>query len=162
MKRLRRIGQQTGAAKSDRRAAAYPLVTRALAMLPGFAYRMLAQAVTGRINLICTNVPGPPTQRFLAGARVDAIHPFAPVALGTPLSIALLSYGDHLGIGIASDPAAIPDPQRLSQHLTATIDELDARVSPRPLRRATNRPAPAAHRLRPATRRRAAHRRRAG
>ena len=158
LRRLARIHQQTAAAKSDRRGATYPLVTRALAVLPGFAYRLLAQTVTGRINLICTNMPGPPATRFLAGARVDAIYPFAPVALGTPLSMALMSYGDTYGIGIDSDPAAIPDPERLSRDLTLAIEELEARAVPRPARRAVRRarrapPRPrAARHLRPRSR----------
>ena len=137
--RLARIQNQTRAAKSDRRGAAYPLVTRTLALLPGFAYRLLAQSVTGRINLICTNVPGPPAPRYVAGAKIDVIYPFAPVALGTPLSIALLSHGDTYGIGIDTDPAAIPDPQLLGQYLVAAVDELEARALPRAARRRPTR-----------------------
>ena len=132
--RLARIRRQTGAAKSDRRGAAYPLLMRALAFMPGFAYRLLAQTVTGRINLICTNVPGPPAQRYLAGAKIDAIYPFAPVALGTPLSIALLSYGDTYGVGIDTDPAAIPDPELLSRYLAAAVDEIEDRAVPHAIR----------------------------
>jgi WS/DGAT/MGAT family acyltransferase len=160
MRRLARIRQQSTAAKSDRRAATYPLVTRTLSLLPGTAYRLLAQTVTGRINLICTNMPGPPTQRFLAGARVDVIYPFAPVAMGTPVSMALLSYGDTYGIGITSDPAAIPDPERLSHYLTAAVDELDARTAPRPVRRAAPRAKRATRRLRAVAARRHPPRRR--
>lgn len=132
--RLARIRRQTGAAKSDRRGAAFPLLIRALAFLPGFAYRLFAQTLTGRISLICTNVPGPSAQRYLAGARVDAIYPFAPVALGTPLSIALLSYGDTCGVGIDTDPAAIPDPELLSRYLAMAVDEIEARALPRTVR----------------------------
>jgi WS/DGAT/MGAT family acyltransferase len=153
--RLERIQVQTRAAKSDRRGAAYPLVTHALALLPGFAYRLLARYVTGRINLICTNVPGPPAPRYLAGAKIEAIFPFAPVALGTPLTIALLSYGDTYGIGIDTDPAAIPDPELLSRYLTAEVENLEARVLPR-------RRQPAARRaIRPRTARRTPRRGRA-
>lgn len=154
LRRLTRIRQQSAAAKGDRRAASYPLVTRALALLPGFAYRLLAQTVTGRVSLICTNMPGPGQQRFLAGARVEVIHPFAPVALGTPLSIALLSYGDTIGIGIDSDPAAIPDPERLSRYLLAAVDEIAARALPPRLRRAAPRTSRAGQRARAARRRR--------
>jgi WS/DGAT/MGAT family acyltransferase len=162
LERLAAIRRQTATAKSDRRAATYPLVTRALSLLPGFAYRLLAQQVTGRINLICTNMPGPPAQRFLAGARVGVIHPFAPVALGTPLSMALLSYGDTYGIGIDSDPAAIPDPERLSRYLLAAIDELAARVAPRAVRRTAPRAKRAVRRRRVARRSTPHHRRAAG
>ena len=137
--RLAQIRRQTGEAKSDRRGAAFPLFMRALAFMPGFAYRLFAQTLTGRINLICTNVPGPPEQRYLAGARVDAIYPFAPVALGTPLSVALLSYGDTYGVGIDSDPAAIPDPEVLSGYLLAAIDEIEELALPHTIRSTAKR-----------------------
>ena len=131
--RLARIQRQTGAAKRDHRGAAWPLLIRVMASMPGFAYRLLAQTVTGRVNLICTNMPGPPLQRYLAGAKIDAMYPFAPVALGTPLSIALMSYGDSYGVGVDTDPAAIPDPELLTRYLAAAIDEIENRATvPRP------------------------------
>jgi diacylglycerol O-acyltransferase / wax synthase len=133
--RLARIQRQTQRAKSDHRAATYPLMMRAMAMLPGFAYRLLAQSVTGQINLICTNMPGPAARRYLAGAKVEAIYPFAPVAEGTPLSIALMSYGETCGVGIDTDPAAIPDPELLSHYLAAAVDEIEARALPPSKRR---------------------------
>ena len=144
--RLARIQRQTGAAKSDRRGAAWPLMMRVLASMPGFAYRLLAQTVTGRINLICTNIPGPPLPRYLAGAKIEVMYPFAPVALGTPLSIALMSYGDSYGVGVDTDPASIPDPELLTRYLAAAIDEIEGYAIPRP-RRAERKPA----RRRPAT-----------
>jgi WS/DGAT/MGAT family acyltransferase len=125
LKRLAHIQSQSRAAKADQRGAAFPLLAGTLAVMPTFVYRLLAQAATRQINLICTNMPGPPVERYLAGARVDAIIPFAPVALGVPLSIALMSYGDIYGIGIDTDPAAIPDPEALHRHLTAAVDETE-------------------------------------
>jgi WS/DGAT/MGAT family acyltransferase len=142
--RLARIRQQTGAAKGDHRGAAYPLLTQALSLMPSAAYRMLAQSATRHVNLVCTNMPGPPTERYLAGARVDRIHPFAPVALGVPLSIALMSYGDTYGIGIDTDPAAIPDVEHLHDDLRAAVDEIERCASPKLRRRAVARgPQPA-------------------
>ncbi|MBX3024960.1 wax ester/triacylglycerol synthase family O-acyltransferase [bacterium] len=130
LRRLARIRQQTATAKGDRRGATYPLVASVLAFMPSAGYRLLSKTVTGRINLICTNMPGPSEPRYLAGARVEAIFPFAPVALGTPLSVALLSYGDTYGVGIDTDPAAIPDPEVLHRYLETAIDELEQRAVP--------------------------------
>ena len=130
--RLDVIRRQTTAAKNDRRGAAYPLVMRALTFMPSAVFRLLAQAVTGRINLVCTNVPGPPTTRYLAGAKIEAMYPFAPVAVGTPLSVAVLSYADVCGIGIDTDPAAIPDPERLHRYLGEAVDDLERRARVRP------------------------------
>jgi WS/DGAT/MGAT family acyltransferase len=148
LKRLARIQSQCRAAKQDRRGAVYPWLAGALATMPTLVYRLLAQAATRQINLICTNMPGPPVERYLAGARVNAIIPFAPVALGVPLSIALMSYGDNYGIGIDTDPAAIPDPEALHRHLLAAVDEIE-RQAVRPNRQnARTKPLPSARRRR--------------
>jgi hypothetical protein len=83
-------------------------------------------------------------------AKIDMIYPFAPVALGTPLSIALMSCGDTYGVGIDTDPAAIPDPELLSRYLGAAVDEIEDRALPHRARqepkRAKRLPAKAAAR----------------
>src|SRR6185295_18020597 len=109
--------------------------------------RLLARNVTGRINLICTNVPGPAETRYLAGAKIEVMYPFAPVAVGTPLSVALLSYAGTYGIGIDTDPAAIPDPELLHRYLDEAIDEIEQRVHPHS-RAASKPPIGQAHALR--------------
>lgn len=143
LQRLAVIRRQTGIAKHDRRAAFFPLLTQAIMLMPSFAYRLLAQSATRQVNLICTNMPGPPAHRYFAGVKVERIHPFAPVALGVPLSIALLSYGDTYGIGLDSDPAAIPDVELLHRYLVDAVDELGraARLT------ATRRPPNGARRM---------------
>ncbi|GBD26870.1 Putative diacylglycerol O-acyltransferase [bacterium HR30] len=125
LRRLMMIQEQTAAAKRDRRSAAYPFLMRLLTFAPTFVIRSLAQVSTGRINLIVTNVPGPPEVRYLAGARIDAIYPYAPVTVGLPLAIALLSYADTYGIGIDTNPSAIPDPELLHRFLDEAAQEFD-------------------------------------
>jgi WS/DGAT/MGAT family acyltransferase len=117
--RLEIVVQQTRAAKTDRRGAAAPWVLQAAALLPGFALRWIARQNLGKINVACTNVPGVRDRRYMAGALVEAVYPFASVVEGTPLVMALLSYGDVMHIGIDTDPEAIPDPHRLH----ALLDE---------------------------------------
>jgi len=124
-KRLSRVVEQTSAAKRDRRGAAYPFLLYGLPLLPRFVMRQLANTITTRVNLICTNIPGPSEIRYLAGARIDALYPFAAVAVGVPLVIALLSYEKQLGVGIDTDPTAIPDPTVLHRHLETAITELE-------------------------------------
>jgi hypothetical protein len=61
----------------------------------------------------------------MGGAKIETVYPFAPVVVGTPLSIALFSYGDAYAVGIDTDPAAIPDPQLLHTYLEDAVDELE-------------------------------------
>jgi WS/DGAT/MGAT family acyltransferase len=124
-RRLARIVEQTRAAKSDRRGAAAPLLVEALTLLPGPAFRWIARHAIGRVNVACTNVPGVPTHRWMAGARVDAIHPFASVVEGTPLILAMLSYAGQMEIGIDTDPEAIPDPHRIALLFEEALAELE-------------------------------------
>ena len=129
-RRLERIVAQTKKAKGDGRTTLYPFLVQALTMLPGAAFRWLARQSIERVNVACTNIPGVRERRYLAGAEVLAIYPFASVVQGTPLVIALLSYGDMMEIGIDTDPEAIPDPHRIVELFTAALDELDPTSMP--------------------------------
>ncbi len=130
--RLALIRAQTTHAKGSGQGTATALMMQAAALVPSALFRAAAHGVAGRVHLICSNVPGPPARRYLAGARIDAVYPFAPVMAGTPLSIALLSYGDSVCVGIDTDPAAIPDPERLGRYLQREVDALEVLVRRRP------------------------------
>ncbi len=92
-------------------------------MLPAVVFREILKKSVGRTNLLCTNVPGSEQRIWLAGREVQAFVPLAPVVEGSPLSIALFSYGDKLEIGITTDPEAIPDPDKLRAHLADAFEE---------------------------------------
>jgi WS/DGAT/MGAT family acyltransferase len=124
-RRLQLIVQQTRSAKSDRRGASYPFLLDLLALVPGAAFRWLGQQALGRVNVACTNVPGVTEPRYMAGARIEAIYPFASVVEGTPVIVAMLSYAGRMDIGIDTDPEAIPDPHRVVVHFEAALKEME-------------------------------------
>lgn len=123
-RRLARVVTQTRAAKEDQRAAGMPLLVEALTWIPGAALRLLGRQALGRINVACTNVPGVREPRYLAGARIESIFPFASVVEGTPLVVALLSYAGRMEVGIDTDPEAIPDPHRIGALFADAVEEL--------------------------------------
>jgi WS/DGAT/MGAT family acyltransferase len=139
--RLELVIEQTRAAKSDRRGASVPVLLQAVGLMPGFALRWLARQSLGRVNIACTNVPGVAEPRYMAGARVEAIYPFASVVEGTPLVVALLSYAGGMYVGIDTDPEAIPDPQRLHALFDDGLAEMErlAGVGGRARHRAAHR-----------------------
>jgi WS/DGAT/MGAT family acyltransferase len=124
-RRLELIVEQTSTAKRDQRGAATPFLLEALRLVPGGAFRWLARNSLGRVNVACTNVPGVRERRYMAGARVDAIYPFASVVEGTPLVMALLSYAGVMYIGIDTDPEAIPDSHRIAELFTEELDRVE-------------------------------------
>jgi WS/DGAT/MGAT family acyltransferase len=113
--RLRDIVAQTRAAKEDQRGAAYPAVANLLPLIPAPAYRWFARQSLGKVNVVCTNVPGTQQPRYMAGARVTAMYPFASPVEGTPVILALLSYAGTLHLGLDTDPESVPDPDHLSE-----------------------------------------------
>jgi diacylglycerol O-acyltransferase len=156
-RRFAQIVEQTRTAKRDRRGALYPVLVRGLTLMPGSLFAWLAPIAFGRVNLVCTNIPGIDERRYMAGAEITAIYPFASPVEGTPLVVALLSYAGTMHVGIDTDPDAIPDPRPLSAAFHAALDELEALATnaeesagtrparggahARPLRRSRRRPA---------------------
>jgi diacylglycerol O-acyltransferase len=124
-RRFAAIVTQTRAAKRDVRGGLYPLLASTLTLLPGAAFSWLARQSLGRVNLVCTNIPGVQETLYMAGAKVTAVYPFASPVEGTPLIVALVSYAGRMNIGIDTDPEAIPDPHRLAKLFVESLEELE-------------------------------------
>ena len=52
------------------------------------------------LNLIVSNVPGPPFDLFMAGAKVEAMYPMGPLLYGGGLNVTVLSSADRLNFGL--------------------------------------------------------------
>ncbi len=75
-------------------------------------------------NLTVTNVPGPQTDLYMLGRRLQAIEPMVPLAKNTALGIAIMSYAGTLGFGLVADLDSLPDIDRLATHLRESIGAL--------------------------------------
>jgi WS/DGAT/MGAT family acyltransferase len=75
-------------------------------------------------GVIATNVRGPESTRFLAGRRVEALHPIVPIADGLGLGLAVLSYAGAMHVCIDADADLVPDVEKLR----AGIEEATARL----------------------------------
>jgi WS/DGAT/MGAT family acyltransferase len=61
------------------------------------------------MNLVITNIPGPPVPLYLRGARFLRVFPYVEVIDNEGLTIAVVSYDDQLHFGITSDRDVLPD-----------------------------------------------------
>lgn len=91
--------------------------------LPTTAVTALFGSMVKSVDFTTSNVPGAPVPVYLAGAKVLRQFPFGPLA-GAALNITLLSYQNDLNIGIASDPAAVPDATVLMDSLRKGFAEI--------------------------------------
>lgn len=79
-------------------------------------------------NLTVTNVPGPATPLYMAGARLSRQFGMAPIMDGLGLTIVVLSYAGRISLGLTSCFKVIPDPHHLAELLSGALDELERSV----------------------------------
>jgi len=124
----REIHRRMEAKKADPAANASPAVAEMLGLLPRRLVTWMAEATFGGIDFIVTNVPGILVPRYLAGAEILAAYPFAPVAMKSPVSVALYGYRDRLFIGLDSDETSMSDVDVFRGMIVSAFEELRAAV----------------------------------
>jgi len=122
----REIHKRMQAKKADPASAASPLIAELLSTLPRPFLTWMAESTFGGVDFIVTNVPGILATRYLAGAEILAAYPFAPVAVKSPVSVALYGYRDRLFVGLNSDQTAMPDVEAFQAMIRESFEELHA------------------------------------
>ena len=79
-------------------------------------------------NLAITHVRGMSEPLYWGGARLEGMYPLAPTLRGQVLNIGLFSRAEGLDFGIVGSAAAVPDPERLIEHLETALQELELAV----------------------------------
>jgi diacylglycerol O-acyltransferase len=80
---------------------------------------------TRLFNLLVTNFPGPQVPFYVLGRELTEVYPIGFLARKHALAIAILSYNGKVGFGLLADPDAVPDAQRIVDHLAAAVAELE-------------------------------------
>lgn len=91
-------------------APAVDAVLRGADLLPAPVARALVWAMGHQplINLVVTNVPGPPGSLYAAGARMLEAFPVVPLSANLTVGVAVLSYGGALTVTVTTDASACP------------------------------------------------------
>jgi WS/DGAT/MGAT family acyltransferase len=138
-KRLAHIKAATAAMKStmgslksilptDYPSLGIPWLIEAATALYGRA--KVADRIPQVANVVISNVPGPPVQLYMAGARMLTNYPTSIVVHGMALNITVQSYDKSLDFGLMADAAAMPDVRELADAIAVAMDDL--RALPRP------------------------------
>ena len=100
-------------------------------LLHGLATLYGRPAVANRlpplVNLVVSNVPGPPRPLYLAGARVLHHWPLSIVGHGLGLNVTVESYAGMLEFGVTTASVAVPRPRSIADGLLASFRQLQAR-----------------------------------
>jgi diacylglycerol O-acyltransferase len=76
------------------------------------------------INLVISNVPGPPAPLSIAGARLESLSSVGPILEGIGLNITVWSYVGTMNFGIVACRDHMPDAWRLADALRESLEEL--------------------------------------
>lgn len=98
-------------------------VSGMLRRLPAPVYTALFGSMLKGVDFVTSNVPGPPVEVFVSGARIEAVFGFGPLS-GAAANLTLFSYLDRLGLAVNTDRAAVPDPEVFVDCLQAGCGEV--------------------------------------
>jgi WS/DGAT/MGAT family acyltransferase len=77
------------------------------------------------VNLVVSNVPGPPMTLYLAGAPLLEVFPLLPPMGNLTLVVAALSYAGQLNVTAAADRDGCPDVDVFTRGLRSALDDLE-------------------------------------
>jgi diacylglycerol O-acyltransferase len=80
-------------------------------------------------NLVISNIPGPREPLYCAGAELQAVFPLSVIVDGVGLNITVVSYRDHIDVGIVADRNQVDDTWSLMDGISEALDELEAAVT---------------------------------
>ena len=118
-------------AKQDHQGLPASLMTDASNFVPPALHSRAARVameVMGRVrpplNVVISNVPGPPIPLYCAGAELQANYPVSVITDGVGLNITVMSYRDHIDFGIIGDGDSTGDLWPLMETMREGLDEL--------------------------------------
>ncbi|MEU0075874.1 wax ester/triacylglycerol synthase family O-acyltransferase [Streptomyces sp. NPDC006332] len=96
--------------------------------VPALGHRLggplVGQAARLWFDILVTSVPLPSIGLKLGGNPVTAVYPFAPLARGQSLAVAISTYRGHVHYGLVADAHAVPDLDRLARAVTEEVETL--------------------------------------
>lgn len=128
-----RIAGSKAVLRTAHAAAGMAMMVQAVGLLPGPLHRAVVRTTTSLpfANLVVSDTPGPEHALALLGRRVEACYPLIPLPRTIGLSIAAVSLGGVMGIGISADPRALAHPERLAAEIARPLRTPVARPSRR-------------------------------
>ncbi|MEV7284833.1 wax ester/triacylglycerol synthase family O-acyltransferase [Streptomyces sp. NPDC093252] len=91
---------------------------------------LAAQAARLWFDILVTSVPLPGLCLRLGGHPLTAVHPYAPLARGQSLAVAMSTYRGQVHFGLVADARAVPDLDRLAAAVRAEVAALVTACEP--------------------------------
>lgn len=131
--RLRAAHESLTSAKEDHQALPVTVLQDANHVIPPALLARAARVTTtvaarhpseAPVNTVISNVPGPPVELFMAGARMEELYPISAIMDGVGLNLTVMSYDGSLNFGVVADRELVADPWPLADALRDAQAEL--------------------------------------
>jgi WS/DGAT/MGAT family acyltransferase len=136
-RRLQRTHDLLRRAKERHSALPANLLTDATAFIPPAVAALAARNTVDilsrtrpPLNLVISNVPGPRTSLYCAGAELQANFPVSVIVDGVGLNITVVSYKDRVDFGIVGDREQIDDAWAFLDGAAHALKELEQSRAP--------------------------------
>ena len=91
-------------------------------MLPKFVQQSVLDLLANKATAVMTNVPGPQTALYLAGARLRQPLFWVPQSGNIGMGVSILSYAGNVQIGLMTGHDLVPDPQDIVDRFAKEFD----------------------------------------
>jgi WS/DGAT/MGAT family acyltransferase len=141
LRQLEEIHRTTHDLKESKQALGVDMMMSLMEVMPTGLLSLAAQAASGSMNTIVTNVPGPQFPLYLLGAEMSALFPQVPLLPNVGLGIALISYNGRVCWGFNADAELVPDlgsfVQLVRSSFERVADAAGVKLKPTAARRGT-------------------------
>jgi len=128
LERLRRVKRNMNEIKASSEAVATFGIINLLGAVPPWIEEIAVSFFDTKASTIITNVPGPQTQIYLAGAPINTAMAWVPQSGNIALGVSMVSYNGKVWLGIATDKRLVPDPETISEFFHNEFIEMLSRA----------------------------------